>query len=61
MLGLQASGRLDTPSGESMISTELSPLATSMFDDDDGMMYSTPKLVLKSEITRKKTYGCVLM
>ena len=52
--GLQVSGRPGTSSLESMLRTELSPVATSMFEDD-GKMRSTPKAQLKKELAVEKS------
>ena len=48
-LGLHASQRDGSPSIESMLATELSPVATSMFDDK-GHMRTTQKSHLKTEL-----------
>lgn len=53
-LGLHGSQREGSPSIESMLATELSPVATSM-SDDQGNMRSTQKSQLKSDLAIEKT------
>ena len=54
-LGLHASQRDGSPSIESMLATELSPVATSMFDDK-GHMRTTQKSHLKTELAVQKSH-----
>ena len=54
-LALHASQRDGSPSIESMLATELSPVATSMFDDK-GHMRTTQKSHLKTELAVQKSH-----
>lgn len=56
-LSLHASQREGSPSIESMLSTELSPVATSMFDEQ-GRMRATQKSVLKNELAVERSHRC---
>lgn len=51
--GLQASDTEGVPTTSDMLTTELSPVATSMFDDDEQML-STAKSMLKEEMAVKQ-------
>ena len=54
-LGLHSSHREGSPSIESMLATELSPVATSMFDDQ-GQMRTTQKAQLKNELAVQSSH-----
>jgi hypothetical protein len=54
-LGLHSSQREGSPSIESMLATELSPVATSMFDDQ-GRMRTTQKSLLKNELAVQRSH-----
>ena len=51
---LHVSGREDAPSVQEMLSTELAPTATALFDED-GFMRASQKSVLKSELAIERT------
>ena len=53
-LALKASGRDDAPSISDMLETELSTIATAMFEDS-GTMRSTNKSVLKKELAVERS------
>lgn len=58
-LALHSSQRDGSPSIETMLATELSPIATAMFDDE-GHMRATQKSQLKREIAIEKSHRGVM-